>query len=371
MKKIVRLLLVLLVIAGLSGRLSAEYLDVGDDPDKIQIANTMQLSVPVDYEFKGWSPDGEFFAFARRVHVPLNGPPPTNKFDQTLIYNKMGQQVKALDGAALLWIPNSTSLIMIDGRYELFQYNLKTNLRKDLDIAFVSKVSVKCIVPETGDLIYTIGYKIYRYNFTTEKSELIYQSSNLWGDVINSISKDDLIFEYRESKYNVFLYRYNMAIKKLSRFSTTTIHSDSYVFRTSFNKVIIYFDGDEWEKFIDDKGSAAFNFSSSVFQTSQKKFDEYPIGAHLDFSSFAPNGNIIAASVCKFNSDKGEFYFSDIYLVNRSGKMTKFTDTIDKKELVLGWSPQGNKIIYCDSRDVLAYFEDALTKYFMINLFKK
>jgi tricorn protease-like protein len=162
-----------------------------------------------------------------------------------------------------------------------------------------------------------------------------------------------------------------MVVKKLSRFSTTTIHSDSYVFITRKNKVIIYFDGYDSENFIDVKGSAAFNFSSSVFQTSQKKFDEYPIGAHLDFLSFSPNGNIIAASVCKFNSDKCEFYFSDIYLVNRSGKMTKLTNTKDKKELVLGWSPQGNKIIYCDSRDVCAYFEDALTKYYMINLIKK
>jgi len=369
MKKIVGLLLGLLVIAGFSGHLWAEYLDVGDDPERLQIASTVQIAVPVDYEFKGWSPDGEFFAFARRVHVPLNGPPPTNKFDQTLIYNKMGQQVKALDGAALLWIPNSTSLIMIDGRYELFQYNLKTSLRKDLDIAFVSKVSVKCIVPETGDLIYTIGYKIYRYNFTTEKSELIFQSSNLWGNVINSISKDDLIFEYEESEHNQFLYKYNISTKKLSKFFSTTIQSKIHLFRTNTNKVIIYFDGDEWEKFIDEKGDSVIQFTSSVFKT-PKRYEEFSTYAHIDYLSFAPNGRIFAATVGKFDDEVSDILSSDIYLINQVSKMKKLTATPDKKELVLGWSPQGNKLIYCNS-DNLYYYENINTKYNMIKLIKK
>jgi hypothetical protein len=65
--KLVVFLILVGVLTGL--RLQGNYLDVGSNPEKIKVVNTQIISVPWEgdgYRFKGWSPDGEFFAVARR-----------------------------------------------------------------------------------------------------------------------------------------------------------------------------------------------------------------------------------------------------------------------------------------------------------------
>jgi hypothetical protein len=134
--------------------------------------------------------------------------------------------------------------------------------------------------------------------------------------------------------------------------------------------VVIYFSGDVCKYFIDEKGNTIFKFSSAVFKT-VKYDEEFPTVAPITYISLAPNARIFFASVGRFNGDECEVLSADLYLINQSGKMKKLTDTPDKKELVLGWSPQGNKLIYCDSSDDCGYYERINTKYYMINLIKK
>jgi len=371
MKKIVGLLLGLLVIAGLSGRLSAEYLDVGDDPERLQIASTVQIAVPVDYEFKGWSPDGEFFAFARSMNYTAKGGLDISKPDRTVIYSKAGQAVKTIDGALVFWMPDSNSVLVTETIRNLYLYNLKTNSKKMIYIFFDEPDEIKCLIPETGELIYRKSHDINKYNFNTDKSELIYKSQNLTGFNIQSITKDDLILICRklENDGYDYLYKYNIPTKKLSKFFPEPILSDVYLFRTRTNKLIIYFDGNVCKYFIDEKGNTIFKFSSAVFKT-PKRYEEFSTYANIDYLSFAPNGRIFASTVGKFDDEVSSILSSDIYLINQSGKMKRLTDTPDKKELVLGWSPQGNKLIYCDSNKYDVYYNQIYTKYYMIHLIK-
>jgi hypothetical protein len=88
--KVSKLMVFLILVAVLTGlRLQGGYLDVGSNPEKIKVVGTQIISVPWEgdgYRFKGWSPDGEFFAIGRRDEIYSDDAKNKNRVDETMVY---------------------------------------------------------------------------------------------------------------------------------------------------------------------------------------------------------------------------------------------------------------------------------------------
>jgi Tol biopolymer transport system component len=208
-------------------------------------------------------------------------------------------------------------------------------------------------VPETGNLIYYRINEIFEYDFSTDKSKLIYTAP---GRLIHEpkFIPDTLFFNLHMD--DVFLlYKYDFKNNTLKKVFPHGI-SKAYYFMSKSNLLIIYFHSGVDHYFIDEYGKNLFKVKALIFDSPENRSDEF---INLDFTSFAPNGKLFAATIGQFTEVVDEVITADVYLFNLSGKMVKLTKTDDRMELVSGWSPQGNKLIY---------FENKEKKYYILTL---
>jgi Tol biopolymer transport system component len=360
-----RLMVFLIIGVVLSGlKLQGGYLDVGSDPEKIKVVCTQIITVPWEcdgYSFKGWSPDGEYFAVARRDEISLNDAENKNRVDETLVFTNDGQLYKKYSGAAIMWAPDSTSILLIFGLYESRLQNIKTGQIATFDTTIMSTLNLYreyCVVdfvPATGNLIYYRDNKIFEYNFKTGKSKLIYTAPGQWIQDPKYIP-DTLFFNlYKDDVYLLYKFDFkNNTLKKIFPQNISIVH----YFVTKLDRLIIYLDSgvNEYSYFIDEDGKNLFKIKGFIFDNPENRSDEF---VNLDFASFAPNGKLFAATIGEFKEGVDEVITADVYLFNLLGKMEKLTKTGDRIELVSGWSPQGNKLIY---------FENKEKKYYILTL---
>ncbi|MGD2092955.1 MAG: hypothetical protein PVH61_42730 [Candidatus Aminicenantes bacterium] len=199
-------------------------------------------------------------------------------------------------------------------------------------------------------MIYRLN-EIFEYDFSTEKSKLIYTAPGRWLYNLKFIS-DNLYF--RLSKNDVTpLFKYDFNSNTLKKIFPQDISRVHY-FMSKSNRLIIYFDSsvNVYSYFIDENGKNLFKIDGLIFDTPENRSNEY---LNLDFTSFAPNGKLFAATIGEFTEVYDEVITADVYLFNLSGKMVKLTKTDDKMELVSGWSPQGNKLIYFENKEKKYY----------------
>jgi len=359
-------LMVLLIMVGvLTGlRLQGEYLNVGSDPEKIKVVSTQIISVPWEgdgYRFKGWSPDGEFFAVARRDEISPDEAKNKKRADETMVFTKEGQLYKKFSGAAILWSPDSTSILLIFGKDEFRLQNIKTDQSLKFCPTFMSSLDryrerfVVDFVQATGNLIYYRQNEIFEYDFSTGKSKLIYTAPGRWIHDLKFIP--DTLFFSVKVKNEALLYRYDLKnnfIKKIFPHDISAV----YYFTSKLDQQIIYFysNVNDYIYFIDGDGKNLFEVKYFLVDRTGNRSDEY---INLEFTSFAPNGKLFAATLGKFTEKVDEVISADVYLFNLSGKMAKLTKTVDRMELVSGWSPQGNQFIY---------FENKEKKYYLLTL---
>jgi dipeptidyl aminopeptidase/acylaminoacyl peptidase len=350
------------VLTGL--RLQGNYLEVGINPEKIKVVNTKIISVPWEgdgFRFKGWSPDGEYFAVARRDR--FYGDDARNKLrvDETMVFTKEGELHKKYSGAAIKWSPDSNSILLIFGDDEFRLQNIKTGHLVKFQPNFIGTYDayresfVVDFVPSTGNLIYYRLNDIFEYDFKTNKSSLIYTAPGRWLYNLKFIF-DTLIFRLKkEDEY--LLYKYHFKNKTLNKIFPHGI-SKAYYFMSKSNRLIIYlYSGvNEYSYFIDKEGKILLKIKGFIFDSPENRSDEF---VNFDFTSFAPNGKLFAATIGQFTEVYDEVITADVYLFNLSGKIVKLTKTDDRMELVCGWSPQGNKLIY---------FENKEKKYYLLTL---
>jgi Tol biopolymer transport system component len=208
-------------------------------------------------------------------------------------------------------------------------------------------------VPSTGNLIYYRFNEIFEYDFSTNKSSLIYSAPGrnlhelkfIPEKLFFNLHKDDLFL----------LYKYDFKNKTLKKIFPNDI-TTAYYFMAKSNRLIIYFHSGVDHYFIDEYGKNLFRVKALIFDSPVNRSDEF---INLDFTSFAPNGKLFAATIGQFTEVVDEVITADVYLFNLSGKMVKLTKTDDRMELVCGWSPQGNKLVY---------FENKEKKYYLLTL---
>jgi Tol biopolymer transport system component len=360
--KLMALLVLVGVLTGL--RLQGDYLDVGTNPEKIKVVDTQIIDVQWEgdgYRFKGWSPDGEYFAVARRDRFDPGDAKNKNRVDETMVFTKEGQLHKKYSGAAIIWSPDSKSILLIFGRDEFRLQNIKTGQIVKFQPTFIGTYDayresfVVDFVPETGNLIYYRHNEIFEYDFSTAQSKQIYTAPGRKMHELKFIP-DTLFFNLHIG--DVFLlYKYDFKYNTLKKIFPQDI-STVYYFISKSNRLIIYFDSsvNEYSYFIDEDGKILFKIKGFIFDSPENRSDEY---INLDFTSFAPNGKIFAATIGEFTEVVDEVITADVYLFNLSGKMVKLTKTGDRMELVSEWSPQGNKLIY---------FENKEKKYYLLTL---
>ncbi|MGD2093296.1 MAG: hypothetical protein PVH61_44460, partial [Candidatus Aminicenantes bacterium] len=333
-------LMVLLVVVGvLTGlRLQGNYLEVGTNPEKIKVVNTKIISVPWEgdgYRFKGWSPNGEYFAVARRDR--FYGDDARNKLrvDETMVFTKEGELHKKYSGTAIKWSPDSNSILLIFGDDEFRLQNIKTAHLVKFNLTFIGTYDpyiekfVVGFVPATGNLIYYRLNEIFEYDFSTNKSSLIYTAPGRWIYDLKFIP-DTLIFSLdKEDAYLLNKYDFkNKTLKKIFPHGISRV----YYFMSKSNRLIIYFDSDvsDCTHFIDEYGKIIFKVKAFIFDSPENRSDEY---VNLDYTSFAPNGKLFAATIGQFTEVYDEVITADVYLFNLSGKMEKLTKTDDRMEL--------------------------------------
>ncbi|MGD2093253.1 MAG: hypothetical protein PVH61_44240, partial [Candidatus Aminicenantes bacterium] len=311
--------------------------------------------------------NGEYFAVARRDR--FYGDDARNKLrvDETMVFTKEGELHKKYSGAAIKWSPDSNSILLIFGDDEFRLQNIKTGHLVKFQPTFIGTYDayresfVVDFVPATGNLIYYRLNEIFEYDFNTNKSSLIYTtpSGNLHD--LKYITKDILFFRLsKKGKFSLYIYelhKYDFKNKTLKKIFPHGI-SRVYYFMPKSNRLIIYFDSgvNEYSYFIDENGKNLFKIDGLIFDTPENRSDEY---LNLDYTSFAPNGKLFAATIGEFTEVYDEVITADVYLFNLSGKMEKLTKTDDRMELVCGWSPQGNKLVY---------FENKEKKYYLLTL---
>ena len=361
--KLSKLMVFIIMVGVLTGlRLQGNYLDVGTNPEKIKVVNTQIISVPWErygFRFKGWSPDGEYFALARRDEFSSHDEKNKNRVDETMVFTKEGKLYKKYSGAAIKWSLDSKSILLISEIYDFRLQNIKTGQGFTFHPTFLLLNSFvqyreRCVmdfVPATGNLIYYRDNEIFEYDFNTYQSKSIYTAPGrrvynpkfIPGYLFFSLDIDDV----------TPLFRYdfkNKTLKKIFPQDISTVH----YFMSKSNRLIIYFDSavNEYSYFIDEDGKILFKIKGFIFDGPENRSDEF---VNLDFTSFAPNGKLFAATIGEFTEVVDEVITADVYLFNLSGKMVKLTKTGDRMELVSGWSPQGNKLIYFENKEKKYY----------------
>ncbi len=312
---------------------------------KLKLSVLRKSIVPSDYEFKGWSPDGEYFAFSR---MEWN----TNNILKTIIFNKNGQVFKNIEGAIHLWFPDSKNILAVFSEIDFEKLNILTGGKIRLNIYQGSHERavedfIYCINVDRGSILYSVDENIYEYEIATGEPRLLHRAEN-W-QITRLFSFKNLLFytvhccdaEYKNCKYKN--YKFDISNGKLE--NIFPIVNDFHCFVPNNNKIVIYFSvmGDRNLYFYD-------HFSKLLGKING--FPYYPqneSGIYFEDSSFAPNGKIFAASLENIGDDEEDIKSADILLINLQGKFKQITDTKDKKELVKGWSPEGAKILYYDA----------------------
>jgi dipeptidyl aminopeptidase/acylaminoacyl peptidase len=336
MKKIKIMVMLGLFLGTAVGNLFSQYLDVGDDPELIKIINTTEISIPKGYEFKQWSPDGEFFTISNESYQ--------DKELKTYIFNKSGQLYKQCGGYFSLWSPDSKKIVLIDSNkskgvliYDIVSYN---TFKTSIQIKYVYNIHQFI----DDKIIYNKNNEIYEYDIKLNSSTLFYKP-NIKGEVDDiKINNNCLLYtQYLNINENP-LFKYNMIDKKATKILSGFIVPIKY-YLTKDKKIIIEYN-DSNIYFLEEKGSVLFRFSDRLHGEQDIKQD---IGFDISNSSLAPNGKLYAISYRHFDESEDIINSSDIYLVSLvSNKKYNLTNTSDKTELMKEWSPQGNRIVYLE-----------------------
>ena len=332
MKRVKVLVMLVLFLGTAVGNLFAQYLDVGDDPELIKIINTKEISIPDGYEFKQWSPDGEFFTISNESYH--------DKELITYIFNKSGQLKRQCAGYFSLWSPDSKKIVLIDLIKGVWIYDIFSNDKTKTSIKIKEFNNIHQFIE--NKIIFSNSYEIHEYNTNLNTSSLLlkpqfhkivfniffYNNSIFFSQYLNNLEKPFFKYNLIEKTKNKILSKYNEPLK----------------FYITKDKKLIYSYWSSNIQFLDEKGNILFKFPDTLFGEQDIRRN---MGFDIMNSSLAPNGKLYAISYRHFSEYEDIINSSDIYLVSLvSGKKCNLTDTPEKTELVKGWSPQGNRIVY-------------------------
>jgi len=308
---------------------SDTYLDVGDDPEKIEVVEVKQVTsgggyrLSTVYDIPNWSPDGKYF-----VGIKNGG---------TVLFNENGQKIKELNFYLRDWSRDSKKMIC-EGMWLIDPESgekKKVIEGKGYDPAFLpsgdrviyhSKDGLSIVDINTGDIKTLINAPKDRF------SDILYVS-------------DDKIFYSRGKRAGFskhYLYRYNSIIKEEHRIYPYEVNAPKYLLTPKGEiKIRAGSDPKSGDSIIIDKDGKIISEIKTFLG------GDWRARWVAGFRDFSPNGKLLLYTeheVTKEAPVKGDLY---IYSIDGK-KKRRITHTEDEVESEAKWSPNGNKIIFSD-----------------------
>jgi hypothetical protein len=333
--------------------LFAQYLEVGDDPAKIEIANTKNIiynGKPVGGY--AWSYNGEWFLGANN--------------DGGYIMDKNGAFLQKLPrkfnyGQVTLFSDNKRIFYNFweNKKYYYAIYNLETKQETVLSID-PQKEHFIDISPQ-GDILFMqiivvarkSNYSFFSFNPENGSRQELGVISGVgiidYIDFGNSryLDNEKLLLIILEKNNGAKLNRYNFSTKKLSNITQfevssltySRLHDNRYVAVTSFfDMVYLYEVGGTLQ------GKFRAFFDRGGINKNGINPDLIP-GEDASNRALAPNGNLILLHMARSDAE-GDNQSNEVYLFNFKGKSVQFS--IPYPTSSTEWSPQGDRMLNGD-----------------------
>ncbi|MCJ7483772.1 MAG: hypothetical protein MUO31_12515 [Thermodesulfovibrionales bacterium] len=348
MKRVKVLAMLVLFLGTAVCNLFAQYLDVGDDPEKIEIASTKNII----YNGKSvggyaWSHDGEWFLGANN--------------DGGYIMDKNGAFLQKLPrkfnyGQATIFSDNKRIFYGFQENIKHYYaiYNLETKQEKVLSIDPLKEHFID--VSPQGDILFMqiivvarkSNYSFFSFNPENgSRQDLGIIEARLSYEYGNNryLNKYNLLLSVSDSGYKI--KKYNFIEKKLAiitshRTSSPTysrLHDGRYVVVVTFwDTVYLYEAGGalqgKFQAFFDRGGPDKHGINPDLIP-----------GYFSSDRALAPNGKLILLRMARIGGE-GDNQTNEVYLFNLKGKSIKFSTPYPFSSTE--WSPQGDRMLNGD-----------------------
>ena len=315
------------ITAGI-GPNSETYLDVGDDPEKIEVVEVKQVTTGGGYRFStvydipNWSPDGKYFVGVKK--------------GKTVFFNENGEKLKELNFYLRDWSPDSKKMIC-EGMWLI---DLESGKKKKV---IEGKGYDPAFLPSGDRVIYHSkdGVSIVDIN-TGEIKTLINAPKDRFSDIL--YVSDDKIFYSRGKRAGFskhYLYRYNSIIKEEHRIYPYEVYAPKYLL-TPKGEIKIRAGSDP------KSGDAIITDQDGKIISEIKTFlgGDWQSRWGASFKDFSPNGKLLLFLESEVVRDEVTTK-GDLYIYSLDGRRKKkITSTEDLVEYLAKWSPNGDKIIF-------------------------
>lgn len=326
--------------------LYAEFVDLGYDPTKIEIAEIKNVAIESGYEFSAWSPDGNYFAVSNS----------SNK--KTIIYKNDGILFKRFNGVIKSWSQDSKKILCIDAKISKNHiFDILTGAQKDL--SYFSYERCISFYKDNNYLIYFArknnnglkyaDIKIKNINTTEETKLFSTQASS--SSKVNFDMKffsDEKIFYTKNEFPNSgrpkrYLYKLDLIkgtedkIKlNYSIHDFIQISNNKIIFITSDVKGIYYFLDENLNEF----GKLAYDIDD-IFLNQGKEFIPGETIVLID-KNIVPNGKLIILTKGTFGYHENQIY-EFLYIYDFKGNSKKLN--VPKPVHLLGIAPNGYQVL--------------------------
>jgi Tol biopolymer transport system component len=305
---------------------SGTYLDVGDDPDRIEVVEVKQITTEGYYSLgdlfgkHAWSPDGRYF-FATKARRTT-----------TIIFNENGQKLREGSYDFKDWSPDSKKIICED----MLLVDIETGQQRKVteEIGYD-----QAFLPSGDKIIFHSKDGLSVVDINTGKIEVLLNApgenfSDVW-----YVSEDKVFYLRNKKGFDSYLYRYNSITKNQNRIFPYETPLAQYLL-TPNRDIRIYAGNDPKggdRIIIDQEGKVLTKII-------------YDIGGDWEahFRDFSPNGRLILCLEDEMGDQEWPIK-GDLYIYSFDGmKKKKITSTENIIEEQAKWSPKGNKIIFSD-----------------------
>ena len=298
---------------------SGTYLDVGDDPERIEVVEVKQVTTDGGYYPKSWSPNGAYIAVVKSGH--------------TLLFDAEGKMIKEFDRTFRNWSLDSKKIICA-GMWTVDVESgekKKVTEEKGYDPAFLPSGDRVIFHSKDGLSIVDTG---------TGQTETLINGpddnfSHIW-----YVSDDRIFYVKRKRKISseFFLYRYNSITKEERKIYSYEVIAPVYLL-TPKGEIVIRSGPDprSGDAIITDENGETISDMANFAR------GDWNIG----FMDFSPNGKLLLFS--EYVSDGHAVSRDDLYIYSLDGKKKKrITNTETVIESDVKWSPNGDKIFFTD-----------------------
>ncbi|MCX6556064.1 MAG: hypothetical protein NTW95_01300 [Candidatus Aminicenantes bacterium] len=347
--KNIKIIVMLVLFLGMAvGNLFAQYLDVGDDPTKIEIASTKNINYngkPVGGYV--WSYDGEWFLGANN--------------DGGYIMDKNGAFLQKLPrkfnyGQATLFSDNKRIFYNFweNKKYYYAIYNLETKQETVLSLDPQKEHFID--VSPQGDILFMqiivvarkSSYSFFSYNpVNGSRQDLGIIEARLSYEYGNNrfLDKENLLLMISDSGYK--LKKCDFSTKKLSNITSFEVNSPTYLQLHDGRQVVVTTFGDM--AYLYEAGGALFGKFRAFFDRGGpnqlgNNNDLIPGGNRFN-RELAPNGKLILLTMEKAGDETGN-PTDEVYLFNFQGKNIRFA--IPYPNSSTEWSPLGDRMLNGD-----------------------